>query len=50
MRHTDEEYAYWLNTDEEDCWFDRKEKNVRFPEYKDDQSSEVHIWNLNDIK
>lgn len=44
MRHTDEEYAYWLNTDEEESYKDHKIKgNLLFPEYNEELNGEVTI-------
>lgn len=38
MRYTDEEYAYWLNTEEEETYINHKVKgSLRFPSHEDNQ-------------
>jgi hypothetical protein len=39
----------WFN-DEDESYFDYKETNVRFPEYKGDRNGEVKTYHISELK
>jgi hypothetical protein len=39
----------WFN-DEDEFWFDHKEDDVRFPEYKGDRNGEVKTYHISELK